>query len=278
MFIQNNKSMKITFSSCFYALNSKFDTQTYVSWMNNFISIVNNFHLVIYTDENTIKHINTKNNPNIKIVLKPLEKFHTFCLKDKWIKNHEQNTLLNCHTCWEVNMLWSEKIAFIKQTAEENVFNTELFGWCDIGYFRNRSCDINLQGLLNWANEEAVKRVFIDNNQIHYAIINNHRETMNWLYRLVNSRNDVGLPTIEIPSEQTSVAGGFFLIHSTKINWWFDLYYKTLNLYFDNGRLVKDDQIIVIDCILSNLKHFFLHAQDEKSRYDIWFMFQRILL
>ena len=58
--------MCITFSSCFYIINSKFPPEQYIEWMNNFISIVNNFKLVIYTDENSIKYINT----NEKKILK----------------------------------------------------------------------------------------------------------------------------------------------------------------------------------------------------------------
>ena len=46
--------MSITFSTCFYILKSKFDHQIYIEWMNNFISIVNNFNLVIYCDENSV--------------------------------------------------------------------------------------------------------------------------------------------------------------------------------------------------------------------------------
>ena len=277
LFIENNKSMKITFSTCFYTLDSKFDTKTYVSWMNNLFSIVNHFYLVIYTNKESRKFIKTKNNPNIKIVLKPLEEFHTYYFKDQWIKNHEKNVWLNTKTCWQVNMLWSEKLAFVKQTADENPFNTELFGWCDIGYFRNRNTDVHSKFLTNWANEDAVKRVFTDVDRVHYARINNHQGTINALFKIANSRNEVGMTFEEIPPTQQSIAGGFFLIHSQKINWWFDLYYKTLKLYFDNERLVKDDQIILIDCIFSNLKHFKLHVQDPNAPFDIWFMFQRIL-
>ena len=54
--------MSITFSSCFYIIKSKFDPNTYINWMNNFISIVNNFNLVIYTDDNSSKYIDTKGN------------------------------------------------------------------------------------------------------------------------------------------------------------------------------------------------------------------------
>ena len=63
--------MSITFSSCFYIIKSKFDKDTYINWMNNFISIVNNFNLVIYTDENSLKFINKRENPRIKIIIKP---------------------------------------------------------------------------------------------------------------------------------------------------------------------------------------------------------------
>lgn len=43
--------MSLTFSSCFYIIKSKFDPRFYIEWMNNLISIVNKFNLVIYTDE-----------------------------------------------------------------------------------------------------------------------------------------------------------------------------------------------------------------------------------
>lgn len=39
--------MSITFSSCFYIIKSKFNPSIYIEWMGNFLSIVNNFNLVI---------------------------------------------------------------------------------------------------------------------------------------------------------------------------------------------------------------------------------------
>jgi len=49
-------------------MKSKFDSNTYIEWMNNFISIVNNFNLVIYTDENSNSRIPevAKENSRIK--------------------------------------------------------------------------------------------------------------------------------------------------------------------------------------------------------------------
>ena len=68
----------------------------------------------------------------------------------------------------------------------------------------------------------------------------------------------------------------FFLIYNTNINWWHDIYDSKLKLYFENNRLVKDDQIILLDNIASNMTKFIL--VEEINQYDNWFMFQRYLL
>ena len=109
--------MSITFSSCFYIIKSKFDPSIYINWMNNFLSIVikneNNFNLVIYSDENSSKYIDTKGNPKIKVVLKPIDQFYNFKYEAFWIENHKKNFLLNDKSNWVLNMLWSEKIWFV---------------------------------------------------------------------------------------------------------------------------------------------------------------------
>jgi hypothetical protein len=95
------------------------------------------------------------------------------------------------------------------------------------------------------------------------------------LHQIVNNKNSIGLPKKEIPADQTSIAGGFFYLHKDKIDWWANTYDTKLQLYFKNNYLVKDDQIILVDCILSNLDKFTLFR--ENINCDNWFMFQRIL-
>lgn len=273
--------MSITFSSCFYILKSKFNHTTYISWMNNFISIVHNFYLVIYTDQYSSQFINTLNNPNIKIIIKPLDLFHTYKFKDSWIKNHNMNFPLKdqvkFHTndiIWEVNMLWNEKISFVHETFHNNYFISDFYGWCDIGYFRNRPEDSNTSSLSNWANSQKIST--LSPLKIHYALINNNSDFLNHLFSLINTKNQFGLPIQPIPPYQNSIAGGFFISHKDKIDWWFTTYYHKLQLYFDHNYLVKDDQIIVIDCIFSNINEFSL-SQEFNPSLDNWFMFQRIL-
>lgn len=258
----------ITYSSCFYIIKSKFDPNIYIEWMNNFISIVNDFNLVIYTNEESRPYIIT-NNPNIKIIIKPLNSFYNYKYKNNWIKNHKENTLLNTRVCWEVNMLWSEKISFVKETMDNQYFNTEYYGWCDIGYFRNRSNDLHTVFLKNWS-----KDINLDIDKIHYACINNNDLTL--FIKNIQDRNEYDLPKIPIPPDQNTIAGGFFILHKKNIDWWFNKYDKTLQLYFEHNYLVKDDQIIIADCIFNNLSKFKLHT--EKKNYDNWFMFQRLLV
>jgi len=262
--------MVITFSSCFYIIKSKFDSTTYIEWMNNFISIVNEFNLVIYTDENSSKYIDIRDNPRIKIVLKPLDQFYNYKYKDSWIKNHEKNHLLKDRSCWELNMLWSEKIQLVKETIEQKYFDTEFYGWCDIGYFRNRPNDIHTSKLVSWGKNTS----FLKKDKIYYACIQNDDSYMKYLLNLVINKNVYGLPFEEIPAHQNSIAGGFFVLHKDKADWWSKTYDTKLQLYFEHNYLVKDDQIILVDCILSHLDHFILFRESTPG-LDNWFMFQR---
>jgi hypothetical protein len=265
---------EITFSTCFYILKSKFDANQYCVWAENFIGIANNFNLVIYTDEYSSKFINTRNKPNIRVIIKPVEQFHNYKYRDYWIANHKKNDLLNKRIEWQVNMLWSEKVWFVHETVSKKYFDTEYYGYCDIGYFRNESNDMHTNFLSAWPSKNKI--LTLDKSKIHYALVNNNLESMNDLFHLIRNTNELGLPVTEIPPYQKSVAGGFFIIVRDKIDWWATTYDAKLKLYFENEYLVKDDQMIVIDCIMSNLKQFQLH--EEHSNFDNWFMFQRLLL
>lgn len=267
--------MSITFSTCFYILKSKFDHQIYIEWMDNFISIVNNFNLVIYCDENSVKYINTKNNPNIKVIIKPIEEFYNYKYKEYWIKNHNNNILLKHKIAWDVNMLWSEKIWFVNETIQNNYFDTELYGWCDVGYFRNREKDTHTDFLSNWPNKMKLSN--LDNEKIHYACINNNNDELKYLFRIINRKNNLGLPFQIIPAHQQSIAGGFFILHKDKIQWWREKYDSALSLYFKHDYLVKDDQIILVDCIFSNMGKFNLIKENDQ-KHNNWFLFQRFLL
>jgi hypothetical protein len=106
--------------------------------------------------------------------------------------------------------------------------------------------------------------------------LNNNDVYLNHIMSIVQNKNSVGLPTNAIPPFQNSIAGGFFILHKDNINWWFNTFDNKLHLYFQHNYIVKDDQIIIADCVFSNLENFSLFRECDQP-YDNWFMFQRIL-
>ena len=46
-------------------------------------------------------------------------------------------------------------------------------------------------------------------------------------------------------------------------------------LYFDNDYLIKDDKILIIDCVFTYPENFQLYRENIEY-FDNWFMFQRI--
>lgn len=268
--------MSITFSTCFYIFKSKFTSNTYTQWMNNMLSNVNNFNLVIYCDDDSYSYFHPYlNNPRIKVIIKPHTEFYNYKYKDLWIKNHKQNVSLNQLVDWKVNMLWAEKIHFVNETINNTYFETEFYGWCDIGYFRGRPNDIPSEQIANWPGSTAIET--LHKNKIYYACANNDKCYISRLMSLINDKFENGLSKVCIPPNQVSIAGGFFLLHKQRIEWWRNTFDTKLRLYFDNNRLVKDDQIIIADCIFSDLSQFCIISENNVN-YDRWFLFQRYLL
>ena len=268
--------MSITFTTCFYKIKSKFNPEVYYKWMTNLLENVNNYNLVIFTDEENkliIKNI-IKDNKNIKIMIKPFENFYNYKYKNQWIKNQQQNSFLN-FIDWKLQLIWSEKISFVLECVNNKYFDTEYYGWIDIGYFRCRHNDINIDEIKKWPNREKISG--LNNNKIYYGNVNNNKNFINYLFNIVNNKNNKGLPTIEIPPTQNTFAGGCFISHKNNVEWWRNTFDEKIKLYFENNYLVKDDQIIIVDCIMSNIDKFII-LEENNENFDNWFMFQRKLL
>jgi hypothetical protein len=242
--------------------------------------MVNNFNLVIYTDKESFDILKQLfiNNPlmankigvKIKIIIKPLEDFVGYKYKDHWSRNHQSSGLdLHEKIDWKLNMLWCEKVHFINETVTNKYFVTPFYGWCDIGYFRNRSNDSNTNILLNWPN--PLKLLTLTKG-IHYACVENNQNIYGSL--LTNIRCG---PLSKDKLSQKCFAGGFFIIRPHLIQPYSIIFDTKLRYYFDNNFIVKDDQTILLDCIANNPKLFCLHWEQDLN-YDNWFMFQRILL
>lgn len=272
--------MTTTFSTCWYNFKSKFPSDIYLKWADNILSNVNMYNLVIYSDEESCQYLKRYLvNPRIKIVIKPHTEFYNYKYRSDWEKNHENNHLLNgtinWKVDWKVNMLWCEKVHFVAETAREKYFDTEFYGWCDIGYFREGPRDLSRSALSKWCAPEKINTLMRD--KIYYALINNDTEYMSKEYYRIMDKTEFGLPKVPTSASQVSIGGGFFITYKDNVEWWANKFDETLQLYFKYSYLVKDDQIIILDCVLSN-NHRFCLCKENNVMYDNWFLFQRFLL
>lgn len=258
---------KITFATCWYSVPSKFNGEIYEKWMQNILNHVKEFNLVIFTNvesKHTIEKYVSKNDKRIKIILKEFEEFHTFCWKDRWIQNHIKNSAMNKISGWMLNMIWNEKIHFVKESM--GIFDSLYYGWMDIGYFRDKPIPTS------WPNISKISE-----DKIMYAIVCDNREFQE-LRTIVKNENGDFLPCVPIPPLQISVAGGFFISHKKDLDWWHKTFYTRLKQYFEKEYLVKDDQMIIIDCIIHNEIKFDLGKNEyPKHTPNRWFYFQDFL-
>lgn len=281
-YLNSNTNSLLTLSTCWYILKSKFCIKTYLNWIKNILSIVNNFNLVIYTDVDSLKHIYSLidlSNKKIKIIIKHFEDFYTYRYKDYWIKNHEKSNLeLHKNVDWKLNMLWNEKVFFVNETITQKYFDTLYYGWCDIGYFRNRENDLNIRYLSKWPNNTKILNDLLNPSCIHYGCVQNN--TITYVKLLNDIKNHYTNKLTSQPSikfEECCFAGGFFILKPELINIYIRLYDEKLMYYFLNNFIIKDDQTIIMDIIFNNPQMFYIHTEDN-IRFDNWFMFQRLLL
>lgn len=232
---------RITFATAFYPIQSKFPSQKYIQWATHLFSIVCEFYLVVFTDEATQETllVLAQANPYIRIVVRPWSSFNGMKYVDFWKKNHEKNHLLK-RTCWELNMLWNEKVWFVNEIIQTRYFpETEYYGWMDIGYFRNEPDNIHTSVLTNWGKYNRLVSFSVE--KVHYTLV-----------------NPLGLHLIRdfkklgggIPLQQTTVAGGFFFGGKEPLLEWRDIFTTKLEQYVSKGMLLRDDQIIIVDCIM----------------------------
>ena len=276
----------VTFSTCWYIVKSKFSVTTYLEWINNLFSIINNFNLVLYTDIsgfNSLKPIlitenYIKNQDKIKIIIKPINEFYGYKYKENWIKNHNKSELsLHKIVDWQLNMIWCEKIHFVNETIKKNYFTTRNYGWCDIGYFREINYN-KLNAFKKWPSPLTL--LFNFPNKIHYGCVQKDQMKYKMLQNDIirhysynnNNTTKKTSPCSSKNIEEVCFAGGFFILTKQLAEIYSKMFDAKLVYYFNNNFVIKDDQQIVIDCIFTNPQIFQIHFSEN------WFMFQELLL
>ena len=124
--------------------------------------------------------------------------------------------------------------------------------------------------LRGWPNPDKI--AVLNPAKIYYGCVNN-----DWaqIEHCIYTLNHGG----KLDPRLNFIAGGFFMLHKSKAEWWAAVYDLKLHRHLTNGRVVKDDQQIIADCVFSKDTQSHFHVcREEGGKHDAWFLFQRALL
>ena len=308
-------TINITFSTCLYNLKNRHGADKHIEWMRGFIRIVNRFYLVIYTDKETydfivteVQKLDAETVSRIKVVIKPYTDFYNYKYVEYW-KSNNNNPACKLYGVadWRLNMLWCEKVHFVNETIERRYFDTdtdtdtEYYGWCDIGYFRDtltkpasmmgtmRNTQTAYSKLIRerWPNPAKINA--LDKNRVYYGC-NISPDLMN--IALQHHSDHFGRSNIDAESELPRtiydkrahfISGGFFITGREKMKWWAHTFQTTLEKYIAHNAVIQDDQQLIAHCIFTWMSgsgadnDLCITKVNEMSPDKLWFMFRDLL-
>ena len=254
----------LTLSTCWYTFKNKHNTGKYIEWMKNFLNYVDNFNLIIYTNKNSVDIFKNFNlSDRVKIVILEKEDWDLIQYEEQLLNNFERNICLKNQLSFEVWLVYLQKTYLVKKTIKDNHFDTKFYGWCDIGYFRNTTAK-------DWATSRSLNKLSYE--KINYCLMKNL--FIDKLRFFLNQKNStIDKVRRRIPPNQQSIAGGFFIGNKGKCLEWSGFFDTTLMYYLDNDLLIKDDQIIILDCVLQKERFFNLVNSSRKPFERKWTYF-----
>jgi hypothetical protein len=210
----------VTIVTCYFEISSKYPSNKYDEWMRNMLLNITT-PMIIFCDSksyNKIGYYRSKLVNSTLLIKTEITEFFTYKYKKQWETTYllDYNQLDNI----ELYMIWSEKSNFLNISVNINPFSSEYFLWTDIGYFRQSSDHLPLKSLYNFPSVDKFENLTNKKKMLlQYVTIN-------------NGLNIIG--------------GGMFGGHKDIIPQWTELYYKTLEFFFDNNVFAGQDQHIML--------------------------------
>ena len=133
------KGIMATVVSAFYIMDSKFPSQQYMKWIQNFLETVGS-HLIFYTDPELIPMFEEWRKPYMnktRFIALSRDNWtaYTKYSKDFWLSQKQRDREAKIHSA-DLYSIWYEKKEFILRAAELNPFGHTKYIWCDAGAFR----------------------------------------------------------------------------------------------------------------------------------------------
>jgi len=245
-----------TLVSGYYEIPSKRNIEQYHEWIRNFMQLKCN--ILIFTDKNSSKWL-LKNFPETetrKYSIVEISDFKTSqwnYKKDEFV-DHERN-IGHSENLYKV---WNEKPFFVQRALSQNVFNSDVFVWCDIGCFRKSS-------MMKYFRDSFPSLYKLDRTKIQMLQIEDFTQrdkenvyNFDERFRFINR---IGGTMFSVPKY---LVNNFCKIHEHTI------------IEFEKHNLFKGkDQSLYAFEVLQNPDLFDLVRPDIPSyiSYDVWFYF-----
>ena len=128
-----------TIVTAFYTMESKFPSEQYMKWIENFLQNID-CHLVFYTDSFMIPKLQEMRAPyaeKTRFIDLPRHEWQAYKKygKNFWINQKQRDREAKIHSA-DLYAIWYEKKEFVLRAAELNPFGHTKFIWCDAGAFR----------------------------------------------------------------------------------------------------------------------------------------------
>jgi hypothetical protein len=264
--------------SAWYRVKNKLNSYTkYQQWMQYFFMMTSCLLIVFTNQESLIDLEPYKNQPNVILVMKELPDFYVYRYLQCWQNNNTRSKHFKPYVSTELNMLWNEKVRLVWEVATQLNIQADWYMWCDIGYFRlNEPLYITEEQMRQFPSREKVSQLNPDKVYIGLVAKPSEAERVG---QEVQNRCEYGLP--RRPDRVLGaevIAGGFFAVSASLVEWWYQVYYAQLERYLCHGYYVADDQLVMADVVLNHLNMFELVAEYFSKRYNHWMMFQTFLL
>jgi len=129
-----------TIVTAYFEFPSKHPSTEYQRWMRNMLSLQD--AMVIYTSPSLVSTMEGLRAHAIeRTLVVPMELNDTRMARSYnetfWLNQSIMDPERNLHPDVRLYWIWDEKSEFLKQTVDQNPFNSSYFAWVDIGYFRD---------------------------------------------------------------------------------------------------------------------------------------------
>ena len=259
------------FYTIIYKIESKFDFEKYIEWGKNLINYLQNYKLIIFTNDETydiIKGI-IKDKKNIEIFYFNIENFYYFKYKNFLLQNTCKDCFPDHKISYKLILLWIERHLLVEKI--KNKYKSDFYCYIDWGYIREKNKSIE------------IKDYKFDENKIQWGLVNSKENAFEYYNHLFKTKDKNILKknikdiiiNKKIEKYQPIFGGGFSIIPHKMVDEFLKIYKHSLNYILDNQILFKDDQSIIAYTIINNLNKF-RKIYKEKDKIE-WFPFIYLL-